>query len=243
MAITTAGDLITLALKTSGVLGVGQTALAEDANDALTILQGMIGSWNRRRWLIPHELDVYFQSTGALSYTVGASGNFNCPRPSKIMAAFMRLSPGANGQPSSQSVDYPLEVIKAREDYNQIAVKGIGTFPQFVFYDATFPLGTIYFWPVPASTFELHIAVMDQLTSLPTLKTSINLAPEYQDALLYSLAKRIRTVYQLPPDDRLDGLAAECLQTIRTANSQIPRMRMPDQLRTSGRYNIYSDSA
>lgn len=243
MAIVTAGDMIALALKTAGVLGVGQTALAEDSNDALTALQGMIGSWNRRRWLIPHELDVYFQSTGALSYTVGTGGNFNCPRPTKLMSAFIRLSPGTSGQPSAQSVDYPLEIVQARENYNDIAVKGIGTFPLYAFYDATYPLGNVYFWPIPASTFELHIAVMDQLTSLPTLKTALNLSPEYQDAILYSLAQRLRVIYQMPPDERLDELAAECLQTIRNANMQVPRLRLPDNLRSSGRYNIYSDTA
>ena len=52
MTISTVGDLITLALKDSGVLGAGQTALAEDMNDALSRLNMMLGQWNRRRWLI-----------------------------------------------------------------------------------------------------------------------------------------------------------------------------------------------
>jgi hypothetical protein len=40
--LPTAGSIINLALKTAGVLGVGQTPQAEDANDALTFLNMML---------------------------------------------------------------------------------------------------------------------------------------------------------------------------------------------------------
>ena len=39
---TTPSDLITLALKTANVLGVGQTASAEDMNDAFNLLNMMM---------------------------------------------------------------------------------------------------------------------------------------------------------------------------------------------------------
>ena len=77
-------DLIRLALRDSGVNGVGQTPNAEDNNDAFTHLNMMLAQWNRKRWLIYHTIDVSLVSTGALSYSVGAGGDFNTPRPDRV---------------------------------------------------------------------------------------------------------------------------------------------------------------
>ena len=242
MAISTVGDLITLALKDSGVLGVGQTALAEDANDALSRLNMMLGQWNRRRWLIYHLVDTYLQSAGAQSYTIGTGGQFNVTRPAKIAAAFSRMNPGANGQPSASSVDYPLEIVAAREDWNQIKVKGIASFPYYCFYDAAYPLGQLYFWPVPQNIYELHVSTLDVISAFTGLSQTIALPPEYFEALLYNLMTRLRVGYRLPPDPAIDGLARAALQTIRTANAQVPRLSVPSDLsQPRGRYNVYSD--
>lgn len=242
MAISTIGDLITLALKDSGVLGVGQTALAEDSNDALARLNMMVSQWNRRRWMIYHLVDSFLASTGALSYTVGTGGSFNIPRPDKISSAFMRLQPGPGGQPSSASVDYPLEIIEAREDWNKIQVKGISSFSKYCFYDAAFPLGNVYFWPVPQNIYEMHISTKDLITQFAGLTQTINLPPEYYDAIFYNLMQRLRIGYRLPADPEINGLARAALQTIRTANFQVPRLTMPGDIRQRGRYNIFSDT-
>lgn len=60
-----------------------------------------------------------FPATGASSYTVGTGQNVNIPRPDRIEAAFVRL---VNG---TQQVDYPLDVLGSREDYNLVALKGL----------------------------------------------------------------------------------------------------------------------
>ncbi len=49
---TTLGDLCNQALKDSGYLGIGQTALAEDINDAWTRMQWLLQEWERRRWMV-----------------------------------------------------------------------------------------------------------------------------------------------------------------------------------------------
>ena len=121
--LPTAGSIINLALKMAGVLGVGQTASAEDSNDALTLLNAMLAQWQRKRWLVYSLDDVSFAATGAQSYTVGTGQNINITRPDRIEAAFVRL---VNG---TQAVDYPLDLLGSREDYNNIALKGLSTFP------------------------------------------------------------------------------------------------------------------
>jgi len=72
--LPTAGSIINLALKMAGVLGIGQTAQAEDANDALTVMNMMLAQWQRKRWLVYSLDDVSFAPTGATSYTVGVGG-------------------------------------------------------------------------------------------------------------------------------------------------------------------------
>ena len=45
VALPNASSIINLSLKIAGILGVGQTAQAEDSNDALTMLNAMLAQW------------------------------------------------------------------------------------------------------------------------------------------------------------------------------------------------------
>lgn len=237
--MTTAADLIMEALKIAGVTGVSQPGAAEDVSGALAHLNQMIGQWNRKRWLVYHLIDAAVTSTGAQSYSVGAGGDFNVPRPDRLEAAYFRqLIPG-----SPNLVDYPLEVLSAREDYSRIRLKSLTSWPQAIFYDAAYPLGRIYPHPVPqAGLFEIHLVLKDTLASFATPATSLNLPPEYEAALLWNLAVRLRSAYQAPPDPVAIGLAKDALNVIRNADAQIPRLRTPGALGGGGAYNIFSDS-
>jgi hypothetical protein len=95
--ISTAGDLINFCFRVSGINGQGQTSSAEDSADALTTLAGMIGQWQRKRWLIWSLTETIVVSTGQTSYTVGSTGNFPIARPDRIESAFVRLLPAVPG--------------------------------------------------------------------------------------------------------------------------------------------------
>ena len=228
--------LITRCLKDAGVIGVGQTASAEDANDAFDKLNAMLGQFSLRRWLMYQLVDTAFTSTGAQSYSIGPGCNFNVPRPDRIEAAFCRqLS-------SPQTVDWPLGIIEAHEDYNRIALKTLGSLPGSVFYDSGYPTGTLYFWPVPtAGMYELHVLTKLPLTAFTSLTQTIVLPPEYEEALVYNLAIRLRPAYQMAPDPTITQLAKAALNTIKNANVQMPRLQMPVGL--SGRYGGWSGGA
>lgn len=240
MSVTTPGDIVRLALKDSGVLGVGQTALAEDTNDAFDTMNMILTQWQRKRWLVYHLVDHSIVSTGATSYTIGPGGDIDTYRPSTIEAAFFRQI--LNPQPNQ--VDYPLSLLLSYEDYSRITLKQLVTLPQWLFYDSSYPLGTLYPWPVIQSAiYELHVITRQELTEFTSLSQDIDLPPEYVAALRYNLAARLRPMYQLPPDPSLTALAEDSLNTLRQANVQIPRLRMPLAVQTPGLpYNIYSDS-
>lgn len=238
--MTTVGDLIQLALIDSQVVGQGQTASSFDSSNAFRRLNFMVAQWNRKRWLIYHLIDAPFTSTGALSYTVGLGGNFNIPRPDRLEFAFFRqlVNTGVN------QIDYPLQIIEAREDYDRIALKTMGTWPALIFYDAAFPLGSVFVWPVPqASLYEIHLTVKETISSFTSLAQTISLPPEYEAALHYNLCARLRTAYGLDADPTITALAMESLQVLRGANTQIASMRLPNAVvNRRYAYNVFSDT-
>lgn len=240
MTVTTSGDIIRLVLKDTGVLGIGQSANAEDTNDVFDTMNMMIGEWNSKRWLLFHLIDVAKVSTGAQSYTVGPGGDFDTPRPDRLEdGCFFRQLVAAS---SPNQIDYPLSILESREDYARIGLKQLLTIPQFIFYDAAYPLGSVYPWPIPqASLYEIHLLVKSQLTQFANLADDINLPGQYYGAIRYNLGARVRAMYQLPPDPTLTSLAMDSLSVLRNANAQVPRLRMPGGIQRGAKYNIYSD--
>lgn len=238
MALTTPLSIITLALRDAGVIGVGQTPSAEDANDAFDKLNMILSQWNHQRWLIFHLVDVSCVSTGAEFYTVGDGEDFDTPRPDRLEAAFLRQYPT-----QQQPVDQFLRILEAREDYNRITVKLTTGPAMYAFYDSAFPVGKVYFWPLSqASIYSHFITVKAQLAEFTSLSETINLPPVYKPAMLYSLACWLRPGYQLSADPQIIAMAKNSLSVIRGANAQIPRLRMPAAVRGWGnRYDIWSD--
>jgi len=238
--MTTALDLITGAMDDAGIIGVGQTALAEDTNKALSRLNAMIAQWSRRRWMVYHLIDLVFTGTGALSYSIGPGGDIAQPRPDRIEAGYFRQIVGVSGN----FIDYPLIVLQSREDYNRITLKTLASFPSYVWYDSAFPTGNIFVWPLPDATYEMHLSVKPTLQTFPALSTEFNLPPEYEECIRLNLAVRLRVAYQLPPDAQLIALAKVALNTIKNTNAQIPLLQMPNDLvgDNGPNYNIFADN-
>jgi hypothetical protein len=266
--MTTARDIIYSCLEDIGVLGVGQTPLAEDINGAFVRLNRMIGQWNSKRWLIYHLVEGICPTNGNNFVTVGPGGNIDVPaRPDRLeIGNFVRqlngMAPtqdgngdfngdfnndfGPNGQfPSSPGpIDYPLELIEARETYNLICMKFLGSWPSYVFYDAATPLGRAYIYPVPfPNQFNVHLLFKDTLQKFAGLDDEISLPDSYLEALQYNLDIRLYGKYQIDPDDVIVGLAKASLATIRSVNAQVPLLQLDPDLTRGYRYNIFSDQS
>lgn len=232
-------DIIKLALKDAGILGVGQTPLAEDANDALTTMNSMIAQWRRKRWLVYVLRTDSIVSTGATSYSVGPGGDIDIdPRPDKLESAFFRQT--VQSQPNQ--IDYPLEIIPSREVYNRIALKQLQSFPSYIYYETNFPMGTIFPWPVPqANIYSVFITTKKNLTYFANLTDTFQFPDEYFSALRYPLGERLAVQYNMEAMPGLTAQAKNALNVIRMANLQIATLSMPDDLARPGVYNPYSD--
>jgi hypothetical protein len=225
--IETAGDLVTFCLRASGLNGVGQTPSSEDANTGLQLLNSMLATWQRRRWLVWSLVDTALMSTGAASYSVGISSpasNFAIARPDRIEAAYARLLPGSG----ALSVDYPLGLIPSAQDYAAITMKGLTTFPGAVYYEPAFPVGLLHFWPIsPAGQFELHILTKATLPQLTHLTDLVSVPPEYMEALIWSLCVRLAMAYGLDPKPSHVGAMRAAMSTIRIANAAPRALALP----------------
>ncbi len=241
MAISsyTAQNLITQALKVSGVLGVGQSVSNEDGQDALQLLNLLLEEWQPQRWLVYDTTTVSVLSTGAQSYTIGTGMDFNMDRPTRIESAYARF---ANASPNT--IDIPLALINAREDYNEITIKNLTTLPQAVFYDSGYPSGQLYFWPVPpANQYYLFVTATTPLQSFSSLSQTVSMPAPYTSAMVWSLAERLRPTYGLPPDGSISSMAARARNALRLMNAQVPSLNLPGNVPGTGRgyYNPYGD--
>lgn len=235
----TAADVIRMAMLNARIVSLSQTIYAEDMQLGLNMLNGMIGQWNRRRWLIWHLIDIAVETTGNEKYSVGVGGDFDVVRPDQIEAAYFRQV--ITTQPNQ--VDYPLTLITSREDYSLIALKSLSSWPAWLYYDPAYPEGYAYPWPIPqAGLYYLHLVIKDMLQGIPDLQTPINLPPEYFEALWSNLAVRLGGAYPTVeiPQSTI-ALARSSLDTMRAANAQIPLMKMPAGLGKGGLYNVFSD--
>ena len=233
--------LLTNALVDAGIAGIDEEIEQPIINRALRQANWLLSQWSRKRWLNYRIQDYSFVATGAQSYTVGAGQTINIsPRPSRLEYAFLRFVQTSNALP----VDIPLSIIQSHEDYSRITVKTVGTLPWRIFYDPIWPVGLLFPWPVPQATiYEIHVGFMVVLPRFAGLQSPINFPPEYEVALNWCLARRLRATYQMPPDSTIDSLARDALNVIRLANQQVGVLRMPRELRNRNKaYSYQSDS-
>ena len=234
--MTTPVELINLALKQVGVLGVGQTASSEDIADAFKMLNMMMAQWSVKRNVVYQIVDVPCTATGAQTYSVGVGGDFNTPRPSKLFGAYCRQlnSPGI-------PVDFDLDLLQSITDYSRIATKTMGSMPSAVWYDPQMPLGVLHTWPVATVGYELHILALKPLGKFATAYDDITLPEVYEEALMYNLAGRLYALYGIQPNPVVIALAGASLATVRQSNLQVATLKMPANLMRAGSYNVYSD--
>ena len=247
LPIINCGQLLTNALVDAGVIGIDESIEQPILNRAFFQANGLLAQWARKRWLVYRIQDYDFVSTGAQNYAVGLNQIVNInPRPDRLEYAFMRFLNQNTGGPPQFPVDIPLDIIQSHEDYSRITVKTIGTLPWRVFYDPKWPIGELKFWPIPqASIYGLHVGFKVVLPRFASLQQPLNFPPEYQIALNWCLARRLRATYQMPPDPTIDSLARDGLNTLRLANSAVGTLRLPAFLRNrKGRaYDYRGDSS
>lgn len=229
--MTTALELINRAYTLLGVKDPGQALPGTLTVDALEVLNTMIDSWRTEEFFVyqVNEL-VYALAPNQQTVTIGPGQQIDTPVPLKIeRGVFVR----------SGGIDYQIAVID-RVQYSQIVLKRTGSsYPSAVFYDRAYPFGTLFFWPLPAGAYQLHLPLWLQLSEFSDIETDIQLAPGYRRALEYSLAEELAPgLADVPVSVMKTGIRARA--NVKRVNRETPVLDVPIDLQVGRRFNIFS---
>ncbi|RMF43919.1 MAG: hypothetical protein D6751_09760 [Deltaproteobacteria bacterium] len=225
--MATARDLITGALRRLRVLESGESPSADEANDALTILNETLAAWSTEGLLIPaNSLQAFSTVAGQTSYTIGAGGDWDTARPIRIDRAFTRIG----------NTDYPCDVV-SRGTYLGIAAKSVAsTYPTCLYYDDTMPLGTVYVYPPTQATQQLWLDMQQPLIAFTDLSSDVVLPGEYSLLIRLTLAQLLAPEYgaSMTPEDVAS--LRHVMHSVKRNNTKVIR---PGMGLKAGCFNIY----
>jgi hypothetical protein len=238
MATTVLG-IINRALRLIGVGQTGEAAGSEEASDALSVLNQMIGEWNNESLMLFGFTNETFSISTAGVYTIGPGGTIDTARPQQITRAFVRYNASAG---ASFQYDYQLEIVP-NEKYQEIFLKQLSvTYPIYLFYDNKYPLGTITLYPYPSQACTLGISSWNQISQFTNLIQDIEMPPGYESALAYGLAVSIAPEYGKSIDPIILNKANETKSAIMRTNHQIRYMKTDTALLPRRSFSILTGS-
>lgn len=232
-------ELIDNALLLLNISAIGDSISAEEMQATKTTLNMMLDSWNNQHASLYYVVNSSFSLTANDgSYTIGPSGaDLTATRPLRIDSAFTRLPGQAN------PVDYQMSQL-TNQQYQDLILKNVGTsYPTHYLYTPTFPNGTLYLYPVPSVTLELHLSMWQQLIQVTALTDSISLPPGYARAILYNLAYELAPYYgrELGMSHPITMTAKNSLDVIKTVNAEPGIAKIDQSLVINSRdFNIFA---
>lgn len=137
--------------------------------------------------------------------------------PARITNAFTRITVSA-GNPMIQGLDYQIRIIP-RDKYVALGLKGIaGPWPTDLYYDRTYPLGNLFFYPNPSMAGECHLWTDTLLSDFQTISAPINLPQGYARAIKTNLAIELAPEYGKAVSPTLARRAREAKAAIKALN-------------------------
>ena len=177
--MTTAADVIKLALKDIQVLDETEEPSAALMSDGMSTLNQLLAMWQIDKLFVYAQVDTTKAATGASTYTIGTGGDFNISQPARIDYAFLR----------SSNIDYPIEILSNWDEYLAISLKVVsGALPSVLYLNQGVTTGTIYVYPQPTSG-TIHLITSVTLPTYTATANDITLPPEYVLPIRFSLAE------------------------------------------------------
>lgn len=225
--MTTALGIIKAAMRKAGVLTKNETPSADEAQDALDMLNDLIASMSNDSLIVyARTVESFSLVAGTKSYTIGSGATFNTTRPIKIVSAYVR----------SGTIDYPLQIV-SDEQYASISVKSTGGTPEYLNYTNAFPQATINLYPSPSSADTLYLVTEKELSSF-ALSDTVSMPPGWKRMLIYNLAIEIAPEYGQPIPAEVGQIARESKGELKAAVMAAKPMQWDTGLEYAD--NIYS---
>ena len=210
--MTTSSDLIRRALKLSGVVATEDAVPPDQAEDALVVLNEMLQAWATQPLLaMPWTQVSKTLTAGQQTYTIGAGGDINTPRPAKLYHAHVNYG----------GIDYTLSV-SALEEFEENSLKAVGGVPASLYIRPGYPLSTVILYPYPSSSsMTLVLDTVAPPVDL-TLSTTLPYPSNWLRAIRYNLAVELCAEYGNEAPPTIARIARESLHSLMTANHQLP---------------------
>lgn len=206
-------DLLKEASVMAGTLAIGEELSAAEQEYALSKLNQMVDMWATDRLAIyrSQRSGPFDLVSGTASYSIGDGATWNVARPMWIDDA------GIVQTTVTPNVELRMKILTKRE-WAQIGVKTVqSTLPRSLWYDQTFPDGTIYLYPVPSYANQVVLYIPIAVAEFADLTTAISLPPGYRIAMISNLAVILGMGIRTPAADVL-ALAQSSYGGLKGAN-------------------------
>ena len=184
-------DIFTAAFRELVLIWPGQAPSTDQLNDGFNALNRLVPSWSTDRLLVY----AVTQFTNLLtpseqSYTIGNGGVFNTTRPIAIRNANIIT---AAGRFVSR-----LELVDEAGFSAKPGRSRLAALPLKLWYQAAYPLGVLWFWPVPNAAATVELFVWTQLAQFASLAATFDLPPGYELAIVKNLAVLLAPMFGRP---------------------------------------------
>lgn len=221
---TTFRDLATDALLDLGVLGPGEVPDAGQSALALRRANRLLNKWRAENLLLPNIVRVTATLTASqASFTVGASGNINIPRPGLQQIE----SIGYVDTNVTPNLEISLGLLLTEAEYAAIPQKALtSTRPIRAYYTPTLTTGTLYPWPVPtASGLLWAVYYRASIADFATISDTVTLPDAYEQMLVKNLALDMAASFQRDPSPLLVRDAAQSMAVVKRSNTRPVELR------------------
>ncbi len=215
-------NLITNALIEAEWLAQGEIPNPEDAAFALSKLNDISDTMAAEEKFVSANIFELFTLVPNLSpHTIGPAGN-PAPtfpvlyRPVKLVepAAIVLLNTDGT------TTDLPIAVEDAQW-WAEVRVKNqTSSIPQAVYFEPDWPLGSLYFWPIPTTNYQVRLQFWTQVAQFASTQTQFSMPPGFREYLTLRLAQKLGG----PRTAELTILANQAESSITQNNAQSPRM-------------------
>lgn len=194
----------------------GDNLSADDGALLLRKLNQIFGEWNTKRQAIYRSFPTTYTLTPSLSpHTIGPTGTFVvAQRPVEIDAATLVLSAAAN---------VPLTIRDAAW-YADLAYPTLtSSVPTDLYYDPTWPNGSLYLYPVPTTAYGLELWTRATFASV-VLSDTVTYPPGYEGAIIDTLAEDSAESLGRQPGQKLVERARRRRADLFALNDPTPRL-------------------
>jgi len=236
----TAQNIVDTALLEIGVTATGETPSSDQRALGLVRLQNMIDSWGADLLTIQvTQRTTYTLLSGVNTVSIGPSGTINITQRPIWFIGINYVVPG-----SSPAVEVPMGQMDD-DSYMNLSIKSLSSsLPTQFYYNETFPLGALFFWPTVNQNVQLALYYPLPLGQPANLGATLEGPAGFQDAFVYGLALRLCNPFgqQVPP--LLPKMAEDAYARMRRPQVQPGLLGVDNALvpMNGGGYNVLSDN-